>query len=195
VIPELIGHETKAGVIQRTIRWVLDEEHKLLMHGDRRGDAECLPFMPFQPAEFTAIMLDVVAETSGKIFLDVGCGSGTKMTLAQEIYGLTCWGIEIDPEMGAQAEARFPKAVLVDDALYNHLATGFYGNADIIWLYRPFRDPDKQAALEKTIMGGMKHGAILAGSKWQMDESPFFTHGWQPIVDDWETKTGAWMKP
>jgi SAM-dependent methyltransferase len=191
VIPELIGQETKAGVIQRTIRWVMDEEHKLLMHGNRRGDAECLPFMPFQPAEFIAIMFDVVAETSGKIFLDVGCGSGTKMTLAQEIYGLIPWGIEIDEEMAAQADARFPDAVIVEDALWGGNAS-FYRQADIVWMYRPFRDPDKQAELEKTVMERMKHGAILAGSKWQMDDPP----PWIPIVDDWDdTKTGAWMKP
>ena len=85
MIPELIGHETKAGTNQRTIRWVMDEEHRLLMHGNRKGDAECLPFMPFQPAEFIAIMFDVVAETSGAKFLDIGCGTGTKMTLAHEI--------------------------------------------------------------------------------------------------------------
>jgi hypothetical protein len=191
VIPELIGQETKAGINQRTIRWVMDEEHKLLMHGNRKGDAECLPFMPFQPAEFTAIMFDVVAETSGPVFLDVGCGTGTKMTLAHEIFGLTPWGIEIDEAMGVQANARFPHAVLVDNALDNHLATGFYHNADIIWMYRPFRDPDAQTALEKQVMDCMKHGAILAGSKWEMNDPP----NWIPIVDDWDTKSGAWMKP
>jgi hypothetical protein len=190
MIPELIGHETKAGTNQRTIRWVMDEEHNLLMHGNRKSDAVCLPFMPFQPAEFTAILFDVVAETAGPVFLDVGCGSGTKMTLAQEIYGLTPWGIELDPTMAEQAEARFPYAIIHNTAL-DSLCNTFYTSADIVWMYRPFRDPDKQAELEKVVMERMKHGAILAGSKWEMDEPP----NWIPIVDDWETKTGAWMKP
>jgi hypothetical protein len=191
MIPELIGQETQAGNIQRIIRGVMDEEHRLLMHGNRRGDAECLPFMPFQPAEFIAIMFDVVAETGGPIFLDIGCGSGTKMSLAQQIYGLTPWGIEIDSSMGEQADTKFPDAVIVESALW-HGCNVFYRQADIVWMYRPFRDPDKQAELEKTVMQGMKHGAILAGSKWQMDDPP----SWIPIVDDWDdTKSGAWMKP
>lgn len=191
MIPELIGQETKAGVNQRTIRWVMDEEHKLLMHGNRKGDAAMLPFMPFQPAEFIAIMFDVLAETSGKIFLDVGCGTGTKMTLAQEIYGLTPWGIEVDVPMAQQAHARFPYAVIEGNAL-SSLCNTFYSSADIIWMYRPFRDPDHQGALEKIVMDRMKHGAILAGGKWQMDSPP----PWIPIVDDWDdTKSGAWLKP
>lgn len=191
MIPELIGQETQAGIVQRTIRGVMDEEHNLLMHGNRKSDAVSLPFMPFQPAEFIAIMFDVVAETSGKIFLDVGCGTGTKMALAKEIYGLTSWGIEIDHEMAEQAEARFPYAVIHGDAL-DGICNTFYAQADVVWLYRPFRDPDYQAELEKTVMEKMKHGAILAGSKWQMDDPP----NWFPIVDDWDaTKSGAWMKP
>jgi SAM-dependent methyltransferase len=189
MIPELIGQETQAGNIQRTIRWVMDEEHRLLMHGNRKGDAECLPFMPFQPAEFMAIMFDVVAETNGPLFLDVGCGTGTKMTLAQQVYGLQPWGIEIDEAMYGQAHARFPDTTVQGSAL-NY--TYIYGDVDIIWLYRPFRDPDRQAELEKHIMDRMKHGAVLAGSKWQMDDPP----NWIPIVDDWDaTKSGAWMKP
>ena len=189
MIPELIGQETKAGTNQRTIRWVMDEEHRLLMHGNRKADAECLPFMPFQPAEFIAIMFDVVAETNGPMFLDVGCGTGTKMTLAQEIYGLQPWGLEIDEAMYQQAHARFPDTTAQGSAL---VYTYIYSDADVIWLYRPFRDPDKQAELEKLIMERMKHGAILAGSKWQMDDPP----NWIPIVDDWDaTKSGAWMKP
>lgn len=189
MIPELIGHETKAGIIQRTIRGVMDEEHKLLMSGDRSEIT--LPFLPFQPAEFTAIMFDVVAETSGSIFLDVGCGSGTKMQLAQEIYGLTPWGIEIDEEMAAQAEARYPYAVIVESALWGGCKT-FYRQADVVWMYRPFRDGKFQAQLEQTIMKHMKHGAILAGGKWEMENPP----PWMPIVDDWDAaKCGAWMKP
>lgn len=191
MIPELIGKETKAGSIQRTLRWVEDEEHRLLMHGDRR-DPITLPFMPFQPSAFTAIMFDVVAETNGPIFLDVGCGTGTKMALAKEVFGLTPWGIEIDRPMADQADARFPWAVIAEDARRS-ICRSFYSQADIVWMYRPFRDPDAQTELEKFVMAEMKHGAILAGGKWQMDNPP----PWIPVVDDWDDhiKCGAWMKP
>jgi SAM-dependent methyltransferase len=189
MIPDTITEPTKAGHVQRQIRWAQGEEHRLLMHGDRKNPTY-LPFMPYQIADFTAVMMDVVAETNGPKFLDVGCGTGTKMVLARELFGLEPYGIERDPEMAARAQARFP-CVYSGDAL--NCTPEFYEQADIIWLYRPFRDADKQDELETLIRGAMKSGAILAGGAWEMCPGH---DGWQTIVDDWdEMRRGAWQKP
>jgi SAM-dependent methyltransferase len=186
VIPDPVSAPTKAGHIQRQIRWAQCEEHRLLMHGDRT-DPTYLPFMPYQIADFTAVMVDVVAETTGPKFLDVGCGTGTKMVLARELFGLEPWGVEIDPDMAARAANR--GTVVPGDAL------NFpdYRVFDIIWLYRPFRQPGFQRNLETLIRREMKPGAILAGGAWEMCPGD---DGWSTIVDDWDDmRRGAWQKP
>ena len=190
MIPDTIGTPTPAGTLQKTLRWVQDQEREWMLVGNRH-DPVTLPWMPFQPAEFLAIMFDVVAETNGPWFLDVGCGIGTKMKLAEEIYRLNVVGIEKDPVMAEQAASHWPETskVLCADALH---FDGWYKDADIIWLYRPFRDAEHEVRLEKLITENMKSGAILAGGKWEMSEPPA---GWITIVDDWDTRCGAWQKP
>jgi SAM-dependent methyltransferase len=188
MIPDLVTEPTKAGHVQRQIRWAQSEEHRLLMHGDRK-DPTYLPFMPYQLADFTAVLVECMAETVGPKFLDVGCGTGTKMVLARELFGLEPSGVEINPAMASRAQARGP--VREGDALT--VNAGFYENADIIWLYRPFRDADKEASLEGRIMASMKHGAILAGGAWEICPAAV---GWNTIVDDWaDMRRGAWQKP
>jgi SAM-dependent methyltransferase len=189
VIPDPVTAPTKAGHIQRQIRWAQNEEAHLLMHGDRLNQTY-LPFMPYQIADFCAVLIDCIAETTGPKFLDVGCGTGTKMVLARELFGLEVQGIERDTEMAARAASR--GLVTAGDALWMR-GSNFYGQFDIIWLYRPFRDADKEDELETVIKAEMKHGAILAGGAW---ESCPGDGGWQIIVDDWsEMRRGAWQKP
>jgi SAM-dependent methyltransferase len=192
MIPETLTTSTPCGILQKTLRSVQEQEREWMLVGDRHNKIT-LPWMPFQPAEFLGIMFDVVAETNGPMFLDVGCGIGTKMQLAEEIYRLKVGGIEIDSEMADQAKARWPEAVWNWDALAP-LAAPLYRHADIVWLYRPFRDESHETLLEETVTRAMKPGAILAGGKWQMENPPA---GWQPIVDDWDggNKCGAWQKP
>jgi SAM-dependent methyltransferase len=156
------------------------------MHGDRH-DPTYLPFMPYQIADFAAVMTDVVAETNGPKFLDVGCGTGTKMVLARELFGLEPSGIERDPEMACRAQNR--GHVMQGDAL----DFPDYRVFDIIWLYRPFRDPDKESSLEGKIMAQAKSGAILVGGAWEICPQAV---GWNTIVDDWDDmRRGAWQKP
>jgi trans-aconitate methyltransferase len=180
--------------IQKTLQEVAETEHEYLLRG---GDRDVhTSFMPYQPADFLAIMSDVVAAANGEQFLDVGCGPGTKMRLAQEIFGLYPVGVEIDAEMARKARESFGAAVYTGDALTNY--TDIYSTVDIIWLYRPFKDAVKEDELERLIMHRMKPGAILAGGHWEMNSSP---KGWNTVVDDCETRggatvvRGAWMKP
>lgn len=186
MIPDTIGNETRAGHVQRQIRWAQEEEARLLLHGDRK-DPVYLPFMPYQISDFTAVMIDCVAETHGPEFLDVGCGTGTKMVLAHELFGLEVSGIERDHEMWKTAQNR--GTAIFGDALNPLLNYGLY---DIIWLYRPFRDNDLEASLEGKIFTEMKSGAIVAGGAWEICPAAL---GWNTIVDDWELRRGAWMKP
>jgi SAM-dependent methyltransferase len=188
MIPDTVTEQSRAGHVQRVLRWCQDEEHTYMSHGNRQ-DPTYLPWMPFQIGEFTSFMTEIVAEANGSWFLDIGCGIGTKMLLARELFGLDPHGIEVDIAMAKRASTKFPYAVICADALADFYA---YTAADIIWMYRPFRNAELQDKLEAQVMESMKPGAILAGAKWQMDRPP---KGWITVIDDWELKAGAWMKP
>lgn len=179
----------------RLIRDVQHAEHQWFKQGDPKSPYN--PWMPFQPADFLAILFDCVGELRGNVFLDVGCGPGTKMALAAHFYGLEAWGIEIDPDM-AQAAGQYGTVVCAD-ALNS--APGAYAFYDLIWLYRPLRDVTLEWQLEQRIISEMKPGAILAGASWETD--PASLH-WVTVFDDYLTdprtgalvaSRGAWMKP
>jgi SAM-dependent methyltransferase len=178
--------DQSAALTRAVIRHVQKTEHEWFAQGDPASPT--LPWMPFQSADFLSIVFECVPELAGRNFLDVGCGPGTKMLLASHFYGLQAQGIEINSAMAAAAMPH--GGVFPQDAL--EMAPGFYQSYDLIWLYRPFRGQELEEKLEQRIMTEMKPGAILAGGSWENCPSE---HGWLPVVDDWELRRGAWMKP
>jgi SAM-dependent methyltransferase len=168
------------------IRDVQETEHRWFAQGDPKSPV--LPWMPFQPADFLSIVFECIPELTGREFLDTGCGPGTKMRLARHFFGMSCWGIEIDPAMADTARGH--GNVICGDAL--QVPDGTYADCDLIWLYRPFRDPELEEKLEARIMDEMKPGAILAGGAWELCPADF---RWHTVVDDWELRRGAWIKP
>jgi len=191
VIPETIGgKQTAAGIVQRTIRSGMDEDHRYLLHGDRK-DATYYPYAPFQPADFVAIMFDVAAEVNGPKFLDMRCGPGTKMELADRLYGLKPFGAEHDPDLALNAARKYGGRVFNGD--YLAILPSFIRQMDVVWLYSPYRDDDKALQLEYHVRKHMKPGAILAGASLSMG---FDTRYWQTVVDDWGSieVRGAWKK-
>ena len=193
---------TRAEVIAVLVKNVQETEHKYLLHGPRH-DPVRNPWMPYQPADFIGILWECLPEISftaarPPMFLDVGCGPGTKMDIAATLFAFSAYGIEADEAMAGVAQARFGDKVTCADALSG---TRFlYDAFDVIWLYRPFRDPVSEARLEQKVIDGMKPGAILAGSSWEVNVPAL---GWQPIVDDClispdghnQIIRGAWQKP
>jgi SAM-dependent methyltransferase len=178
VIPDTPGSTTRAGGVQRLVNWVAETEYEHLKLGVRR-DPVVNPWMPWQPADFLGIMWDVMGEAGGPVFLDVGCGPGTKLRIAKDLLGLIPHGIEIDPKMANAARAH--GHVYRGDALTLPTIERIYALADVIWLYRPFRDAEREKKLEDLITASMKPGAILAGGSWETDLGAL---GWQPVVDD-----------
>ncbi len=198
--------------IAALVKDVQETEHRYNLTGERSADT--LPFMPYQPADFIGIVWEcmpaivkmkpvtVHAPALFEVpkFLDVGCGPGTKMAIAEKLFGFYVHGIEIDAGMAFDAATRLAATdahIEQGDAMHFEGYDGF----DLIWLYRPFRDEALERELEQRVIDAMKPGAILAGGSWETDPAEL---GWEPIVDDslydpqggpgviWR---GAWRKP
>lgn len=149
-------------------------------------DERFLPWMPYQIPGFLALLAEAIPAAPGSRFLDVGAGIGTKMLLAREIFGLDVTGTEISPELAAQA-AGLGLDIVCGDAL----DYAGYGAHDLIWLYRPCRDPDTEAALEKVIWDAMAPGAVILGDAL---ESPPPADRFWLVLEDMGTPRGIWRK-
>lgn len=185
-IEEPAGH-AYAAAVRCAIREVAEDEAKYLLHGDRH-DPVYLPWMPFQWADFTALLAECVAEAEGDIFCDIGAGPGTKMRLAKALFGLHAMGIERDELLAERALEMKSGLMVVADALT--VPAEFWSGMDIIWMYRPFRDPDRERELERRVYAHMKPGAIFAGGALEA-----FPENWHIVVDDMDARRGAWKKP
>jgi trans-aconitate methyltransferase len=150
-----------------------------------RDDHRFLPWMPFSWPEFVSMVAEAMPEMAGDRFLDVGCGPGTRMLLAQEIFGLDVKGFDRVPEYVSSARL-YGLNVTCEDALeYKD-----YGSFDLIWFNRPIRDRELQFRLEAKIWEEMAPGAVVGCANL---ESP--PPNWYPVLDDWEARRGVWQKP
>jgi protein-L-isoaspartate O-methyltransferase len=176
---------SRAGEIQRILNEAYEDEHAFMLQG---GDKIRTSWMPFQLADFVAIMTEAMCVTNGVKFLEVGSGVGTKSMVARHVFQLVTTGIEYDGTLATVASQKGRGPVWTGDAL---AYPGSYGDYDIIWMYRPFRDPVLQDQLEQRVYAEMKPGAVLAGAA--LEHAP---GSWTTVVDDYDTgNRGAWQKP
>lgn len=184
----MITNENKygrAGELQRILHEAYEDEHAFMLQG---GDDIRTSWMPFQLADFVALMTEAMCVTEGVNFLEVGSGVGTKSMVARHMFGLSTFGIEYSEPLATVARQKARGPVWVGDALSY---PDSYGNYDLIWMYRPFRDPELQDSLETRIYKEMRPGAVLAGAG--LEHAP---DGWITVVDDYDMgNRGAWQKP
>jgi SAM-dependent methyltransferase len=113
-------------------------------------------------------------------FLDVGCGPGTKIRLAQKMFGLKGYGIDIVPRFVAEAQAHgvhamiadafeFPEGGLSDDL---RLSRDGYARFQIVYVNRPSALQDE---LEHLVMDQMASDAVLIAVNWRNDPAK---EGW-----------------
>ncbi len=175
--------------LKSVIGTAMREDLEWIGHGripGQKPDPIRNPWMPFQAAEFIAMLAEVLPESAGCDFLDVGSGIGTKIMLAEELFNLNAWGIETDEVMARHANY-YGRYTELQDAL----TCSDYNDVDIIWLYRPFRDRLSQVQLEHRVFSMMKPGTIVFGGAWESQP-----RGFEIIVDDWDTgHRGAYRKP
>lgn len=170
--------------VRRTLINASGDELDFMLQG---ADKIRLGWMPFQLADFVALMCEAVKETEGPRFFEVGSGIGTKMEVAETLFGLEVAGIEYNETLATVAKQKNRGHTIVGDALTTEL---IYNDCDIIWMYRLFRDPVLQAQLEERIYSEAKPGTVFAGAA--LENAP---DGWMTIVDDYDMgNRGAWKK-
>lgn len=173
--------------IRSMISTVITLEREWMTRPAGRDDlARYLPWMPFSWPDFVALVAEALPETTGDRFLDVGCGIGTKLLLAEEIFGLDVRGVERVPEFVKEARQC---GLIVAEA--DALGWDGYGEFDIVFFNRPFHDNDVQAQLEQQVWADMKSGAVVIAVNLIAPPPA----SWYLILDDSEVRRWIMQKP
>src|SRR5262249_40050331 len=132
---------------------------------------DAVPWLPFPMGQFVTLLTEammmavpsggqsVIMEEPNTIrFLDVGCGPGTKIRMAEALYGVKGYGIDIVPRFIAEANAHGVKALLKDAydlpprGTVNTMEPFGYGDFQIVYVNRPSTSQDE---LEGLVMDRM----------------------------------------
>ena len=156
--------------------------HKLYSGPDQREGGFKVPleshsYIAMDAGQFLNMLMDLdgyltgdpeYAVASGRYrpvsFLEVGCGQGRNMMLAQNARILMVedvYGFDIDTNLveGGKTGLGFGDNIYVADAMEMD-----YGDFDVVYSYRPFSDLEMQAQLEERISSTMRKGAYYLGS-------------------------------
>ncbi len=177
VASELFGNEGSihAKYFDSILR-ALNIYDKYLGHVAQDEDAKeygCFQYVSHNQKKFFINMykamriLDCLGSSEQTSFLDVGCGIGTKSFLASTLF-TQADGVEFDKnyfniakKIHASSSIDYTKNIkfFENDAL----KFDSYGDYDVIHLYRPFHDSDKQSELEEKIVTDAKENALIIG--------------------------------
>jgi SAM-dependent methyltransferase len=131
-------------------------------------DDHAFGFRPYPLGAFGAMLDVAVAEWKDQHgpakarFLEVGCGPGTKLVLADEVFHLFAYGFDVSPKY-VQAASDLVGARDGTAGIWRQDARSFdkWRNYDIIFLNRPLRDYQDELRLELEVFGQMGVGSIL----------------------------------
>lgn len=162
-------------------------ERRWVLNRSLPADRDRLPWMPADIAQWLVLLTDAMEAQHGQRYLEIGCGPGAKMLIARELFGLEPFGFDTDNSMIREAVRLLgPGYTETVDAL----GWPSYGDYDIIFFNRPFRDQNKEARLEKQVWLDARHGAAVICMNLLAPPQ-----GWIPVADDWEARRGVWLKP
>jgi SAM-dependent methyltransferase len=134
--------------------------------------------------EFNFVVANgLVGERQSKRFLDVGCGPGNVMLIANS-FGFVPFGIEYNPVLVQSAPYRELKQyspVETEGGIYQQDAFEFlhYGDFDVVYLYCPIAVHNLETNLENLIERQLKKGAIYIANLKQdksITENPDFEY-------------------
>jgi SAM-dependent methyltransferase len=131
----------------------LEQEWKDI-HPEHRQQEGRWGWEPFPVDRFLPLLVIAAARNHGP-FLDVGCGIGTKLLIA-ESRGLKAEGIEIVPDYVDEARRLGVNASVADAVTFTR-----YGEFGIVFINHPLKDFDAEDSLELMIQDQMSPGAVL----------------------------------
>jgi SAM-dependent methyltransferase len=159
-------------VFQMEQHFMLESQRGAVRHRDRHG------YVPYPPKDFLVKMCaasrlhQAIRGKRASRFLDVGCGVGTKVFLAAHLFTHAV-GLEIDPRLLRIARTLDETSLRNSSFIRGDaLAYDDYARYDVLFLYRPFRDDDRQAALERRIAEQTRAGTIIVASVCRFGELP-----------------------
>jgi len=143
-------------------------------------------WMPSDVAQFLVLLVEAIAEAPGTSFLEVGCGPGTKMMLARDLFGLDVTGFDRVPEFVAAAREQGLNAAVCDATVFDA-----YGKFDIVFFNRPFRDRQMQRDLERLVYSKVRRGSVVIcmNLETQPPQDKYLV-----VTDDWESRRGVWLR-
>jgi SAM-dependent methyltransferase len=185
------------------LRQIYALEQSWNAHKVRYPREDAVHFLPFPIPQFISLLTEAVQAAPTRwdqnhdggpreefrparnTFLDVGCGPGTKIQLAQALFGLQGYGIDIIPAFIAEAQQAGVKAGLIDAFDFNS-----YDAFDIVFANRPSTLQDK---LEKLLAQSLAPQCVLIAANWRHDPAEF---GLEMIAKEYERPVcGVWRKP
>ena len=177
----------RSGFIARILAEAAATEEKY--RGEGSGDPACTPWMPFNLYDFVALLAEALPEAlsdeaAGHQFLDIGCGPGSKLLVARDVFGLSVTGFDIADQLVTAARERGFDVRACDAASWDYSGYG------IVMFNRTYKDNARQAALEQRVWDQADPGTVVICA--HLDAPP---PGWIPVVDDWDARRGAWKKP
>lgn len=141
--------------------------------------------IPLSPSIFAygltrAVDAMAMSNSTTLSFLDVGCGIGAKLLLAEWMFpNLKCEGIESHPTIAKVAWVLGANVKIADAFEWDE-----YDRFDIVYAYRPCSDWDMEERLERRVMSCMREGAVLFLVGGQVEPEP-----------SWERISGSvWKK-
>jgi hypothetical protein len=181
-----------AGELRSLIADVTRLDREWMRKAAGRDDPRSTPWMPFPLFDFIALVAEALPESAGDALLEVGCGIGTRMRVAHDLYGLDCHGIDRVPEYVAQATELLPEGMPgVTAEVADALGWDGYGKYDLLWFNRPFADRVLQRQLEAQVWSDMKPGAVVIWANLETPPPP----AWWPVLTETSVPRGIVQKP
>lgn len=106
-------------------------------------------------------------------FLDVGCGIGNVLLMAEQI-GFSVYGIEKDPYPCAVARKLIGEEFVVQTDIWRFDG---YRRFDVIYYFRPFHEGETQRRFERMIEDRLRPGGVLIANRKMsslIEEDPRF---------------------
>ena len=156
-------------------------------------DGQSWMFKPYPISTFGKLLTAVIedmrwtwnreVDNPAPKFLEVGCGPGTKLVVAEKVFGLDAGGFDYNPDYVRDANALLQSkgckgGAFVADA---REVGAPYNIADVIWLNRPFVHLELTRHLEKTVLNRMHPGAYVILGNYATNPKEL---GWQVIAED-----------